>query len=312
MSYFSILIPAYNQVGKMDKCIESVLGQSFGDYEVIMVDDGSTDATYDMLKDFEKKDGRFHAYHYDENGSLIKARYTGMQQATGQVIVFLDSDDYLSTDALSKLHDKFEKTDADIVRFGFVFEPEGREILPIETEDVLQSIYDGKLAPAIWRNAYRKRVIEKAVENISPFYCNMGEDSFFSHVFFTFGEKVDSMDDVLYHYETETGMSASETENKVNLPKFRKSMKDVTVSSEHFIDFVGKFAPQRNEEVIKARMNMWISVFFQFIANDKDYRNMIEYMIEVKNMGLEELFDHLCNVTLKKKVLYDEGYLKIS
>ncbi len=311
MSYFSILIPAYNQVGKMDRCIESVLNQTFGDYEVIMVDDGSKDDTLNMLKGFEAKDPRFHAYHYDENGSLIKARYTGMQHAKGEVVVFLDSDDYLSENALEKLHDRFTSTDADIVRFGFVFEPEGRNILPIETDDVLQSIYDGKLAPAIWRNAYRRRVTDKAVESISPFYCNMGEDTFFSHVFFTFAEGVDSIDDVLYHYETETGMSASEAENTVNLPKFRKSIKDVTVSAEHTIEFIAKYAPQRNDEVKKAGMNMWVSVFVQFVANETDYRNFIEYIIEVKNMGLDELYDHLCNVTLKKKILYDEGYLKI-
>ena len=305
MSYFSILIPVYNQVGKMDRCIESVKNQTFKDFEVIMVDDGSTDDSYKMLQEFEASDDRFHAVRYEENGSLIKARYTGMEHARGDVIMFLDSDDYLLDTALEKIHDKFEQSDPDIVCFGFVTEPEGMKVPPLHTDDIIECIHKKTIFPTIWKNAYKKFVTDRLLETTEPFYCNMGEDVYFSHVLFTFGKKIDYVDDILYYYQRDTGMSSASATPEFSLPRFRKYLKDTYEAASHIVSFIEKYNPDKLETTKKATSNMNRFVLTQHFIRESDYRKIVQYIMEIKNLGYEELFDYACNSSIKKKVLYD-------
>ena len=122
--FFSILVPVYNQVGKMDECIASLRAQTFPDFEAIFVDDGSTDASWPMLQGFVEQDERMSAVQHGENRSLLAARYTGMSHAKGEYILFLDSDDYLSDDALECLRNKLAAEPVDILRFGYRTEPQ--------------------------------------------------------------------------------------------------------------------------------------------------------------------------------------------
>ena len=305
MSFFSILIPVYNQVGKMDQCIESVKNQTFGDFEVIMVDDGSTDNSYQMLKEIEASDERFRAVRYEENGSLIKARYTGMQEASGDVVLFLDSDDYLLDVALERIHDKFMESDPDIVCFGFITEPDGEKVPPVHLSDTIEAIHKKTIYPTIWKNAYKRFVTDKLVETTKPFYCNMGEDVYFSHVLFTFGKTIDYVDDILYYYQRDTGMSSPRGVPEFNLSRFRKYIKDATEAATHTVDFIEKYNPEKLETTEKAVSNMSKFVLTQHFMLEKDYRIMVQYIMELKNMGQEELFDYACNVSLKKKVFFD-------
>ena len=104
MAFFSVLIPVYNQVGKMQECIDSLNAQSFTDLEIIMVDDGSTDDSYQMLLSFAGKDPRIKVFRHEKNSSLVGARYTGMQHASGEYVFFLDSDDSITADAFEILN----------------------------------------------------------------------------------------------------------------------------------------------------------------------------------------------------------------
>ncbi|MBO6108007.1 MAG: glycosyltransferase family 2 protein [Eubacterium sp.] len=305
MSYFSILIPVYNQVGKMDRCIESVKAQTFTDFEVIMVDDGSTDGSYEMLREFEASDDRFHAVRYEENGSLIKARYTGMERASGEVVLFLDSDDYLLDVALERIHDRFEETDPDIVCFGFVTEPDGEKVAPVHIDDIIEAIHKKTIYPTIWKNAYKRTVTDRLVETTKPFYCNMGEDVYFSHVLFTFGKKIDYVDDILYYYQRDTGMSSPTGVPEFNPSRFRKYITDATQAATHTVDFIEKYNPEKSETTKKAVSNMSKFVLMQHFMFEKDYRIIVQYIMELKNMGCEELFDYACNISLKRKVYFD-------
>ena len=311
MSYFSILVPVYNQVGKMDRCVESIRAQGFKDFEVIMVDDGSTDGSYEMLQGFAVEDDRIRICRHDKNSSLTGARYTGMREASGEVIVFLDSDDYLSDNALEVLYERFSSTDADIVRFGFAFEPEGREEKPVVIKDALASLSDGSLSPSIWKNAYRKNVIEELLAHTEPFYCNMGEDVYFSHIFYTFGKKFDRIDDILYHYQVDTGMSSVEKAMAYDVVKFRKSLSDVEAVTKHVMSFIHEFNPEYEETVKKSMDNMHHFVLLQHTLKDNDLKNTVGYLAEVKDMELDELYEYGCNKLLRYKVLCDEGYMSL-
>ena len=94
MSAISIIIPCYNQAHFLKQCIDSVLQQSYTDWEIIIVNDGSTDNTLKLALEFAKKDNRINVID-KENGGLSSARNAGIQQAKGKWFLFLDADDYL-------------------------------------------------------------------------------------------------------------------------------------------------------------------------------------------------------------------------
>ena len=100
----SVIIPVYNTREYLGKCINSVKTQSFNDWECIIVDDGSTDGSADLIYEYTRNDSRFRAF-YTENRGLARARNLGMDKANGDCF-FLDSDDYLLPGALSYLSRK--------------------------------------------------------------------------------------------------------------------------------------------------------------------------------------------------------------
>lgn len=115
---FSIIIPAYNAERYLSECLSSVSLQSFDNYEVILIDDGSTDSTLSLVEDFALRANNATVLT-GENQGLLLARRRGLLHAKGEYVVFLDADDCLRCDALEILDKAIKKTDADIVSFLF-------------------------------------------------------------------------------------------------------------------------------------------------------------------------------------------------
>lgn len=114
----SIIVPVYNMVsdGKLEYCLNSLVNQTIDDYEIIAVDDCSTDDSFAMLKDFEKRYGdKFHAVHSDVNKHQGGAKNIGIRMAKGDWIGFIDSDDWIVPDMYEKLINKAQSSGADIV-----------------------------------------------------------------------------------------------------------------------------------------------------------------------------------------------------
>lgn len=109
----SVIVPVYNVEAYLDRCINSILHQTFYEFELILVDDGSTDNSGVMCDELAKKDSRIIVLH-KVNGGLSDARNKGIEVASGEYITFIDSDDWISKDYLSKLYDNLLKYDADI------------------------------------------------------------------------------------------------------------------------------------------------------------------------------------------------------
>ncbi len=122
---FSIIIPVYNVESYLRECLDSVLQQSFADWETICINDGSTDNSAAILEEYGHKDGRFKIID-QPNGGLSAARNTGLKAATGEYVLFLDSDDWLEGDALERVSESL--TDEDMLCFSGrrFFEKESR------------------------------------------------------------------------------------------------------------------------------------------------------------------------------------------
>jgi len=114
----SIIIPVYNVSSFIEKCIKSVVDQSFRDFECIIVNDGTKDNSIELIEEIIKVDKRFKVYHQKNQGQGM-ARNLGLKHAKGKYICFIDADDYVESNYLEEMYRAIEKQKADIVCCGF-------------------------------------------------------------------------------------------------------------------------------------------------------------------------------------------------
>lgn len=125
---FSFIVPVYNVEKYLEQCVQSILCQPFDDFELILVDDGSTDSSGALCDKLAQTDARIRVIH-QENGGLSEARNTGIRNAKGTYILFVDSDDYIAPGILSKINETIDcYENADVVFLEAIkFWPDGRQ-----------------------------------------------------------------------------------------------------------------------------------------------------------------------------------------
>lgn len=116
---FSIIVPVYNVEKYIRKCLESILNQSYNNFEVIVVNDGSLDNSQAIIDEYTSRDERFQSY-IKKNGGLSDARNYGLQHVTGDYLLFVDSDDYIAKDLLLNIKKALDKGETDLVAFNSI------------------------------------------------------------------------------------------------------------------------------------------------------------------------------------------------
>ena len=166
--FISVIIPVYNTEAYLDRCVRSVLAQDYGHFELILVDDGSTDRSGRIMADLVKQDSRIIVIH-KENGGQSSARNVGLDQAKGEYISFVDSDDYVTPDYLSYLLSLFPEDDGCrisacnhlIVRGEHSTENTGEgDRVFSRTEAFEEVLFHGCIDVAPWGKLYRREVFE--------------------------------------------------------------------------------------------------------------------------------------------------------
>ncbi|MBR0149257.1 MAG: glycosyltransferase family 2 protein [Lachnospiraceae bacterium] len=306
---FSILIPVFNQVGKMDACIESVKAQTFRDFEVILVDDGSTDGSDEMLKKFAKGDDRFKIFTHETNRSLLRARFTGMKNAVGERVIFLDSDDVLASDLLYDLNEHLKENDTEVVRYGFILEPSKYEILPPDDMEPFEALARFKFPTAIMSACFALPVIKKAVELIDPPYVNSSEDTLMSGVLLNTCNTYSNMKKAYYHY-TMTGGMSRETDT-LTMDKLDKTLESIHNCTDCFMDFIKKHHPEKIDLARMAITNIYKFEMAHYVLNTKDEKKAVDYLNIINNDDFPEAFDFGCREVLteffKRKLTDYEG-----
>jgi glycosyltransferase involved in cell wall biosynthesis len=120
MPKFSIIIPVYNTENFLAECLESCIGQSFRDIEIICINDCSSDESHKILESYSKKDERIKVITHKQNRKVGGARNSGIENATGDYCWFVDSDDSISLDACEILHQITKNINADVIRFNAI------------------------------------------------------------------------------------------------------------------------------------------------------------------------------------------------
>lgn len=146
----SVIVPIYNMEKLMLKCLDSILAQTFTDYECLLIDDGSKDGSPSICDEYAAKDARFKAFH-KPNGGLSDARNYGLAHAQGEYTIFFDPDDWVDEDCLKDMYAKAQETDADMVMCDLYYNDPYRqsycmqEPTGLNHNDVLKDLITGKV-----------------------------------------------------------------------------------------------------------------------------------------------------------------------
>ena len=199
----SIIIPVYNTGDILNRCIESLLSQSFGDWEAVLVDDGSDVHTSQVCDNCSSKDSRIRVFH-KKNGGVSSARNRGIKEAKGKWVSFIDADDYVEKDFLEKL---VEKLDADFIICGFV-SSHHLEIIPNvhywkegemrECVDCL--ITDKYVLYTPWCKLFKKSILEKN-SLLFDTSLRLSEDTVFCYQYLCHVQSVRVVSSSGYYYD---------------------------------------------------------------------------------------------------------------
>ncbi len=290
MPKFSIIVPVYNVEKYIKRCLDSIKMQTFKDYEVIIINDGSTDNSLEIIKDFP------YNVITTENKGLSSARNLGVSKAKGDYLLFLDSDDYIEKNLLEELNNSI-KDNPDIVRFQIQTVTDNNNIVKYEEEPF--TIKNGEVAfPLITKYhfvelaccyAYKRSYFQK--ENFKFKEGTFHEDYGLIPLVIIKANKVKSISYIGYNYYQRTGSIM----NNANYEKTKKKVEDLY---NHYLFLV--------EEINKTEINS--KVFKSFLANSvilkicelekQDYK---EYK---KKLQEDKVYDNILTDTFSRKIKY--------
>ena len=225
MPYFSLILPVYNVEKYVKRCVNSLLRQEYTDYEIILVDDGSTDSSGSICDKLADKNNNIFAYH-KENGGLSDARNYGMDRAKGNYILFIDSDDWVDEKLLISLHNHLNKSNVDILKFGFQKMQEGNykntffsyfnigvydrrqieeTILPYTIGPKRLFCYEQNACKSVWSHVYSLNFLR---ENNIRFVSEreiLNEDYLFNLHTLLYAKSLEVTHYILYYYDYREG-----------------------------------------------------------------------------------------------------------
>ncbi len=225
----SVIVPVYNVENYLHKCVQSILSQTFSDFEVILVDDGSRDQSGEICDFWARKDPRIRVIHKINEG-LASARNAGMDISRGKYLCFIDSDDYVATELLEKTVSVMEEKNCDWCAWGMVKETESGELLErichksrelaigpdgARMEFLLKYLLNYRMGWEAWSHLYRGSILrEHGIRFVSERKV-MAEDLLFSFHYWLYAGSCVVLEDCLYHYiqRTDSLMSGNRKRN---------------------------------------------------------------------------------------------------
>lgn len=198
----SIIVPVYKTEKYLPECINSILNQSFTNFELILVDDGSPDNSGEICEQYTKTDSRIKVIHQQNQGEC-KARKSGWKQSIGDYIVFVDSDDTLPINAVEILYHHIHNQDIDIVIGNMIYLPTGK-VKPMQRTligqtDYLNEVLSGQISCTIWGKIYKRNLLDEHVFDI-PREIKMGPDYIASIRIGLKTKNIKIIPDIIYNY----------------------------------------------------------------------------------------------------------------
>ena len=226
----SVLMPVYNSAKFVTEALDSLLVQTYEDFEIVCVDDGSTDGSAELLDDYALRDGRMRVFH-QQNAGAAAARNFALDQARGLYLCFMDSDDFVEPSMLRELMDRMEQHDPELVLFDVdmyrqqeaQFVPSGaikQGMFPVDTPFApyqIKGLYRNMRGYTVGRLYRTSYVRDMGVRFPS---ISAHEDMPFSYVLFSGARKVVFVDKALYHYRIHGTDTVTQRSNATFVPMF--------------------------------------------------------------------------------------------
>ncbi|MBE6024853.1 MAG: glycosyltransferase [Cellulosilyticum sp.] len=209
----SVIVPAYNISGYIEECLESLLQQTYSNFEVIIIDDGSTDDTWDKIQYYVGIDNRFKAYKQKNQGASVARNYA-LDIISGEYCMFVDSDDFIEKDTIAKIVDSIETSNAEWVNYQFNrIDINNNRIPSKDYAEGFKDISDDEkkflfirdvlaeylVGYEVWGKLYKTEIISKNKIRFDK-SIKIGEDLAFNMTYALYANSIKCIDDKLYCY----------------------------------------------------------------------------------------------------------------
>ena len=309
----SIIVPVFNAENTLTRCINSILLQSYRNFELILIDDGSIDGSWKIMESAAKKDNRVKCIH-KENKGVSDARNLGLNMAKGEFICFVDADDWLSSDYLEKMLFAMISNGADIVTCGHyrVTSSSSKAVYmsdPVEysSEDALIELLTmGKIGNAVWDKLFKSDLIK---DNPFPYGEVVNEELFVLVHSFSKAKKIVNCGEVLYYYY-QNAASVSQTYTIEKAKIVNRNLFKVCEWANDKGDLIKKAAMQykayfENAILINLTRYSLSNVDNKFTKELKNnYKRDIKYILNNKNLSNKEKIKALLNWIGVYSVIY--------
>lgn len=293
----SIIIPVYNTEKYLRDCLNSVLNQTYNNLEIILINDGSTDSSLKICKEYSKKDNRIIVID-KKNTGVSNSRNRGIEISSGTYITFLDSDDYLEQDAIEIMVKTIQKENVNAVRTNFLIDGKKSKInsellkkyTKSEFKELIYHILNADISAYMWLFLIEKEIIDKNYLRLNENLIMM-EDTVFVVKLMTFINSIYLIDYGTCNYRIYESSSSN------SLKRTFKNIQSVIEVNKEITSIVTE--PNLIE-----------------IANRTEFRIIADYIIKLLDAELEndikEIFDFLIGNTQFRKMISNLEYKKLS
>lgn len=211
-SLVTFILPVYNAENTLKRCLDSILKQTYCDYEVIIVDDGSIDNSGKICDSYSLRDNRFRVVH-TENAGVASARQLGVSLASGEYVIHIDSDDWIEPNMLSDMMN--EISDADILVSDYYYNTKHgqtyvRQVDCTTSEELLEKIIKGEVFGSLWHKLIRRNLYQNIKFNTDLTFCE--DQLLLFKILTTYQCKVINLHKAYYHYECNEGSITQRTD----------------------------------------------------------------------------------------------------
>ncbi len=274
----SVIIPVYNVEKYLDKCIQSVVNQTYENLEIILVDDGSPDNCPKICDEYAKKDKRIKVVH-KENGGLSDARNAGIKYSNGEYLTFIDSDDYIVDNYVEFLYNLIIKENADIsMGKHYIVYPNKTinaftgEYFVMNSHDCLEKmLYGEDVDVSAWAKLYKRKLFDKIEFPVGRLF----EDSATTYKLIDKANKVAFSSQPIYYYVIR--------KNSITNNKFNEKKMDLIISTKEMGNYVmNKYSDLKNA-CNRRVMYSYLSTLTQLVkTNEKNKKYKDEMMMYIK------------------------------
>jgi len=325
MILYSIIIAVYNVEKYLEECLDSILAQSYSNWEVILVDDGSTDDGSGKICDvYAQKDERFQVFHRKNEGSLMARRY-GLSKSRGDYLLFIDSDDYIHKDLLKSVDKIIAQTQSDLVIYRFkwvnkVKEVDSEIIFPegtiIGKDGLPKSVLWEKLPVCnslnnLWLKVVKRQCMDMDADYSKYAFLQFGTDLMQSLPILDRAQKIFFTEKMFYYYRyNDMGISSSKARVK-NIQSIDQYFLTKNAIMEVLIGYVKKYGTNSNK-IIRSQYASYfrgsMEILINWLVNESDNKKREQIINRtLRNPGLLECRNYLLmeELTGIYKMLYE-------